>query len=48
MTKLVDRFYKIMYKKYTLECNTDSGRKYIVEYHRSPFWAYEKPTLKLF
>lgn len=26
----------------------DSGRNYIVEYHRSPFWTYEKPTLKLF
>lgn len=48
MCKIIDHFYKIMYKKYTLECNTDSGRKYIVEYHRSPFWAYEKPTLKLF
>lgn len=41
-------FYKIMYKSRTIEFKADSGRKYIVEYHRSPFWSYEIPTLKLF
>ena len=36
-------FYKV--KVINKEIN---GVKYIVEYARSPFWAYEEPSLKLF
>lgn len=35
------------YKKYTLSTEI-AGRKFIVEYSRTPFWTYEKPSLKLF
>lgn len=41
-------FYLLMYRKRIIKVTANSGRKYIVEYHRSPFWAYEKPTLRLF
>lgn len=41
-------FYKFMYRNKVIKLKADSGRKYIVEYHRSPFWTYEKPSLKLF
>ena len=41
-------FYKFMYRNKTITLKADSGRTYIVEYHRSPFWTYEDPTLKLF
>lgn len=35
------------YKKHTL--NTEiAGRKFIVEYSRTPFWTYEKASFKLF
>ena len=45
--KLLGRFLNHFYKLYTEEKIID-GTRYIVEYHRSPFWSYEKPTLKLF
>lgn len=41
-------FYKFMYRNKTIKLKTDSGRTYAIKYHRSPFWTYEKPTLKLF
>lgn len=41
-------FYKFMYRNKTIKLKTDSGRTYIIEYHRSPFWTYEDRTLKLF
>jgi hypothetical protein len=41
-------FYKFMYRNKTIQLKTDSGRTYIVEYHRSPFWTDEDRTLKLF
>ena len=41
-------FYKFMYHNKTIKLKADSGRTYIIEYHRSPFWTYENPTLKLF
>lgn len=41
-------FYKLMYRRKAVKLKTDSGRTYIIEYHRSPFWTYENPTLKLF
>ena len=45
--KLLGRFLKHFYKLYTEE-KIINGTRYIVEYHRSPFWSYEEPTLKLF
>lgn len=45
--KLLGRFLNHFYKLYTEE-KIINGTRYIVEYHRSPFWAYEEPTLKLF
>lgn len=48
MKKLIESFYKLMYKKKTITRKCDSGRIYIVEYYRSPFWTYEERTLKLF
>jgi hypothetical protein len=41
-------FYKFMYRNKIIKLKADSGRTYIIEYHRSPFWTYEDPTLKLF
>ena len=48
MKKLIELFYKLMYKKKTITRKCDSGRTYVVEYCRSPFWTYEERTLKLF
>lgn len=45
--KLLDRFLNHFYKLYTEE-KIINGTRYIIEYHRSPFWTDEKPTLKLF
>lgn len=45
--KLLHWFFNHFYKKYIIEKNI-KGTKYICEYYRSPFWAYEKPTLRLF
>ena len=41
-------FYRLMYRTRILKFKAESGRNYIVEYHRSPFWTDEKPSLKLF
>lgn len=41
-------FYKLMYRKRTIKLRAPSGRNYIVEYHRPPFWTNEERTLKLF
>ena len=40
-------FLNHFYKMYTIE-KCIEGTKYMVEYHRSPFWGYEDPSLKLF
>ncbi len=45
--KLLGKFLNHFYKLYTEE-KIINDTKYIVEYHRSPFWGYEEPTLKLF
>ena len=45
---MIELFYKFMYRKKTIKLQGASGRNYIVEYHRSPFWTYEERTLKLF
>ena len=39
--------FKWFYRKHTLTTIIDD-RKFIIEYYRSPFWTYEKPTIKLF
>ena len=41
-------FYRFMYRKKIIKLKADSGRNYIVEFERSPFWTYEKPSLRLF
>ena len=41
-------FYKFMYRNKIIALTAPSGRTYIIEYHRSPFWTYEDRTLKLF
>ena len=46
--RLKNWFYRLMYRKKIIKLTTPSGADYIIEYHRSPFWTYEKPTLKLF
>jgi hypothetical protein len=38
-------FFKLMYKSRTVEFVADSGRKYIIEYCRTPFWTYENRTV---
>lgn len=45
--KFVDWFIKLFYKQYTIEKDIN-GIRYIIVYHRSLFWAYEEPTLRLF
>lgn len=45
--KILHWFFSRFYHVYTIEKNI-KGTKYICEYHRSPFWGYEKPTLGLF
>ena len=40
-------FLNHFYKIYTLEKDI-ADSKYIISYHRSPFWGYEDPSLKLF
>ena len=44
---LLHWFLNPFYHVHTIEKNID-GTRYICEYHRSPFWAYEEPGLKLF
>ena len=39
--------FKWFYRKHTLTTIIDD-QKFIIEYYRSPFWTYEKPTIKLF
>lgn len=39
--------FKWFYKTHTLSKVID-GQKFVIEYYRDPFWAYEEPTLKLF
>lgn len=41
-------FYKLMYRKRIIKLTAESGNNYIVEYHRSPFWTYDKLNLKTF
>lgn len=41
-------FYKFMCRSRTIKLKADSGRVYVVKYHRSQFWTYETPSLKLF
>ena len=41
-------FYKFMYRNHTITRKCKSGRTYIIEYQRSPFWTYEKRSLRLF
>jgi hypothetical protein len=48
MNKLLELFYKLMYRKHVIKRKCSSGRTYVVEYHRSPFWTYEERTLKRF
>lgn len=48
MKNLIELFYKFMYRKKIIKIKVDSGRVYIIEYHRSPFWTNEDYTLKLF
>ena len=45
--RLTHWFLNHFYHMHTIEKNIN-GTRYICEYHRSPFWAYEKPTIKLF
>lgn len=45
--KLLGRLLKHFYKLHAEE-KIINGTRYIIEYHRSMFWAYEEPTLKLF
>ena len=39
--------FKCFYRQHTLSTTVD-GQKFVIKYHRAPFWTYEKPTLKLF
>lgn len=41
-------FYRLMYRKKIVKFKADSGRVYIVEYDRIPFWTYDDRTLKVF
>lgn len=41
-------FYKLMYRKRVIKYTADSGRNYIIDYHRTPFWTYEEINLKTF
>ena len=45
--KLLHWFFNRFYNTYKIEKEI-AGTKYIVEYNRSPFWGYEKPSLRLF
>lgn len=45
--KLLHWFLNHFYHVRTIEKNIN-GTRYICEYHRSPFWGYEEPRLKLF
>ena len=38
---------RLLYRNHRIH-RTLNGVHYIVEYSRSPFWTYEKPTLRLF
>ena len=37
---------RLLYRKHRIT-NTINGVNYIIEYSRSPFWSYEKQTLRL-
>lgn len=41
-------FLKFMYRRKSITLKMPSGNVYCVEYHRTPFWTYDKRTLKLF
>ena len=41
-------FYRFMYRQRVMKVTTASGRTYILEYHRSPFWTSDTPNLKTF
>ena len=41
-------FYKLMYRKRIIKLTAESGRNYIIEYYRSPFWTYDNPNLNTF
>ena len=41
-------FYKLMYRKRIIKYTADSGRNYIIEYYRTPFWTYDDISLKTF
>ena len=45
--KLLHWFLNHFYHVRTIEKNID-GTIYICEYNRSPFWAYEEPSVKIF
>lgn len=45
--KILAWFLWHFYKVYTIEKDIN-GIKYLIEYVRSPFWAYEKPSIRLF
>ena len=45
--KILHWFFNRFYHVHTIEKNIN-GTRYICEYHRSPFWAYERAGLKLF
>lgn len=48
VNNMVELFYRIMYRTHNITVEAPSGRIYCVEYHRSPFWTYDKRTLKVF
>lgn len=44
---LMDLLMKVAYRTHRLRYKI-GDTTYEVEYHRSPFWAYEKPSVRLF
>ena len=44
---VLHKFLRGFYKVHEIKKDIN-GSKYIVQYVRSPFWGYEKPTLKSF
>ena len=48
MEKLINAFYRFVYRSKTIKLKAPSGRNYIIEYNRSPFWTYEQRTLRNF
>ena len=41
------RIASLFYRHYEIRTEID-GIRYMIEYSRSPFWTYEKPTWRLF